>query len=325
VSTKKVAVLGEGAWGTAFATLLTYNKYQVNVWCYHADIAYEINTYHTNKRYMPQHQLSELLYATHDIQKAIKDIDLIFCAIPVQYLRSVCQLLADYIQPHQICISLSKGIEKDTLLLPTQIVHQVLGAIQTVVISGPSFAADIMQQQPTGLVIATDNKKYSTVISDTIRNHFCMPELSSDMYGIQLCGALKNVIALGVGILDGAGYLDNTKALFITECLQEIGTLVEAAGGQKETVYGIAGIGDIMLSAYSKQGRNREVGWRIGKGESLDTITQETGYTPEGVNTVMSIQQLAETLRIDLPLCQAVHDVIYASKPATYIIKYMMR
>lgn len=326
MKTKKICVVGEGAWGTAWATMMASKGYQVNLWCYHADYAQEINKCHTNTRYMPELQLSPLIYATTNIHQATVDVDLIFSAIPVQYMRSVYQQFCGYLKSNHIVVSLSKGIEKETLLLPTAIVQDVCGKqVRVCAISGPSFAYDFVRQQPTGLVISSTDLLLNKYIADTLCTNFCIPDVSTDMVGVQLCGAFKNVIALGVGMLDSAGYLDNTKALFITQCIEEMSKMVHAAGGKKETVYGLAGIGDLMLSVYGKHGRNMEVGRRIGRGQTLSTIIADTGCTPEGVNTVASIYKLAKKLQVNAPFCQHIHDLIYTDAQVVDIIQHMRR
>jgi glycerol-3-phosphate dehydrogenase (NAD(P)+) len=324
MNTQTVSVIGEGAWGTAFATLLAHNGHTVNLWCYHPEIAHDIQSVRTNRRYMPHVTLSPRIHATDDIKTAVTTADIIFIAIPVQHLRSVCINIAPHLHSAHTLVSLSKGIEKDTLMFPTDIMDDTIRSVaQKAVIAGPSFAHDIIKQQPTGLIVASESAPCAALLADMIRNTFCTISISSDMRGVQLCSAIKNVVALGAGILDGAGYTDNTKALFMTRCMRELQVLLAASGGKQETIYGLAGIGDMMLTAYGTHGRNLSVGRKLGRGETLSAILATTGYTPEGINTVLSVQKLADRVGVALPLCQAIHDVIYKEMPIRDMIKIL--
>jgi glycerol-3-phosphate dehydrogenase (NAD(P)+) len=319
---ERVCVVGEGAWGTAIATLLAHNGYTVNLWCYHAEIAEEIRMHRTNIRYMPGVMLSPLIHATYDMAEALTGVQWVFEAIPVQYLRSVLVSLVPHLQGVSTIVALSKGIEQDSLLLPTQIMDEVFSqSIHTAVIAGPSFARDVVRQQPTGFVIASQEPAIAKQLQMIMHSSFSFPELSRDMLGVQLCSALKNVITLGVGILHGAGYTDNTKALFITRCLHEMSLLVTASGGLQETVYGLAGVGDLILTAYGSLSRNGEVGRRLGAGETLASIIAATGYTPEGVNSAISLYKLAERVGVNMPLCCSIYDILYNGRDVHEIIR----
>jgi glycerol-3-phosphate dehydrogenase (NAD(P)+) len=319
-----VCVIGEGAWGTAVATLLAHNGYTVNLWCYHAHIAGDINCTRVNTRYMPGYKLSSRIYATTDMARALDKSAHIFVAIPVQYLRSICTVLLPHLQSTHILVALSKGIEKDALALSTDIMDDVLGSsIKKAVIAGPSFAHDLIREQPTGFVVASHTHATASALCNMLKNEFCTLTVSADVRGVQLCSAIKNVIALGVGILDGAQYGDNTKTLFVMRCIDEMCVLVKACGGSVETVYGLAGIGDIMLTAYGMHSRNVIVGRRIGAGERLDAVIAATGHIPEGVNTVLSIHDLARHMHVTMPLCQEVYNVLHNNTPIKNIARLL--
>jgi glycerol-3-phosphate dehydrogenase (NAD(P)+) len=298
---KKITVIGEGAWGTALATLFARNGYTVTLWCYHAEIAHEINTAHTNTRYLPDFTLPDMLVATASVTEAVHDADYLCEAVPVQYLRSVMMLFYNHLDTDMRWIITSKGIEQETLLLPASVVSDMLGyEPQYAVAVGPSFARDVMQEEKTGLVVAATHDTLRAEIMQLFTNNYmsCVP--GADTHGAQLCAAFKNVVALLVGISDGKGNGDNTRALLVTHCFQAMAELVQKSGGSLETVLGLAGIGDLFLTAASTQSRNYLVGKALGEGESLQSIIERTGFTPEGVNTLYSIRSYAQRYGITL-------------------------
>lgn len=291
----KVVVLGEGAWGTALATLFARNGFTVSLWCYHPEIAEEINVMHTNNRYLPDFQLPGSVIATHDGAKALHGADFVCEAIPVQYMRSVIEQLRTHIKPHQKWIITSKGIEQKTLLFPAALVTDVVGYEPAyAVVVGPSFAKDLMRQEKTGLLVAADDSMVRTEVMNLFENEYVQCVESEDTHGAQLCAAFKNVVALLVGISDGKGHGDNARALLVTECVQTLAQLLEASGGSLDTVLGFAGIGDLFLTASSTQSRNYMVGKALGAGESLQSIIERTGFTPEGINTLRSMKAYAQ-------------------------------
>ncbi len=310
-----VTVLGEGAFGTAFATLLANNGHMVHLWCHNADIPAQILTTRENKKYLPGVILDERIMPTHDIQQALKESSYIFEAIPTQFLRSVLIQAKNYAHRDQTWIFLSKGIEQNTLLLPSQILDDVFGyAVKKAVISGPSFAHDIAKKQVVAVSCASSDHILLTQVEQLLSNAYFRLSLTADVIGVQFCGALKNCIALLLGMLDGAGYSESTKASTLTKLLHELMQLVIALGGNKETVFGLAGIGDIVLTSYGQKSRNREVGRRLGAGESLEAILATMHAVPESINTLASLQQLIIAHAITVPLFSALYDVLFEKK-----------
>ncbi len=297
----KVVVLGEGAWGTALATVLDGNGHEVVMWCHDAEIATEINTHHTNNRYMPGFKLPPTLIATHDGADAVRDAKWICEAIPVQYMRSVITLLKTYVPKNIPWIITSKGIEQETLLFPAELVTHVLGyEPEYGLMLGPSFAREVMKKKQTGVAVVAHTSVVQKKIAALFTNEYFICVESNDVKGAQLCAAFKNVVAVLVGVSDGQGNGENARALLITRCFQKMVSLVHACGGSVETIYGLAGIGDLFLTVASTQSRNYLVGKALGNGESLESIIQRTGFTPEGVNTLQSIEQYAKRYGISL-------------------------
>jgi glycerol-3-phosphate dehydrogenase (NAD(P)+) len=322
---KEVGILGEGAWGTAIATLLARNGIKVHLWCYDNDIAQEIRTKKINSRYLPGIKLPELITPTTDLPTLLKNNSLIFEAIPIQYMRSTLEKCKNYTSTEQKWVILSKGIENNTLFLPTQILDDVLGSVKhKAVLVGPSFAHDVATQQITAVTLATTDCDFGLAIQKILANNFFRPYLSLDVIGVQIGGALKNVVALAIGMLDGAGYTDNVKAFVLTRGLNEMMLLSQLRGGRAETIYGLSGVGDLVLTAMGERSKNREVGKRIGMGQSLQTILDQTGYIPEGVNTAVSINQLIQKFSLDFPVCKGVHDILMGTKKINNLLEELM-
>ena len=318
---KKVCILGEGAFGTAFATLLANNGIIVNLWCHEAEVTRTIQSNKINEKYFPNFVLSSNIRATADISEAVKDADFIFEAIPVKYLRSVIKLAKPFVKKEQIWITLSKGIEHDTLFFPTQIVDDVLEfTAKKAVISGPSFAKDLINQQLTVVNLATQDEQTFQSLSQVLQNNYFKTYFINDIIGIQVCGALKNVISLAIGMAEGAGYSDNTKGYLVTVGLNEMAQLTQFLGGKPETVYNFCGVGDLVISSFGNSGRNFLVGKAIGSGKKLQDILNETNLIPEGVNTAESVYQLIKQKNLDLPLCNGVYQVIFENKKFSEIL-----
>lgn len=309
-----ITVIGEGAWGTAVATLLAHNGHTVLLWCHDETEKKSIETSRVNQRYLPGVQLSERIVPITKLNDALRQSSWVFEATPVKYLRSVLETLDIDVCKEKPWVILSKGIENHTLLVPSQIIDLVIGTVPKVVFFGPSFAHDLAHQHITAVTLASNDEKLAASLQALLSNDYFKSVVSSDPLGVQLCGALKNVIALFVGMLSGAGYGDNTKAFVITYGLQEMAILVSACGGQQETVYGLAGVGDLILTSTSNQSRNVKVGHMLGQGKKLDTILQETGMIPEGVNAVSSIYELLQKKNLKSPLFEAIYQVVYGGK-----------
>lgn len=323
---KTVSILGEGAWGTAVATLLAHNGIKVKLWCYHASLADEINKKRVNEQYLSGIQLSENITAVTVLDEAVCDVQWVFEAIPVQYLRSVLEKARDCFNENQIWVLLSKGIEQKTLLFPTGIVEDIFGKkVKQIVFAGPSFARELAEKQITAVTVAAPDCQMGQELQKLLANDYFRPYVTTDMIGVQVGAALKNVIALGVGMLQGAGYGDNPQAFIITRGLHEMMQLSVKLGGTQETIYGLSGVGDLMLTSMGALSRNTEVGRRFGKGQSLDHILKETGYIPEGVNTLQSVYQLIQKENLTLPICAGIYEVIFNNKPLTAMLAELMK
>lgn len=323
---KIITVLGEGAWGTAIATLFAHNGYTVKLWCYDADVAKQIYATRMNERYLPGIILSPLIIPTTDLREALCGSLFVFEAIPIKFLRSVLTQAIRCFNSEQTWVVLSKGIEQNTLMLPTQIIDDSFSqSVKKMVLVGPSFATDLARKKITAVVVAAPNCDQGRILQGMLANEYFRPYITTDIVGAQVGAALKNVITLGIGMLDGAGYTDNAKAFLITRGLAEMADLAHALGGMKETMYGLAGVGDLVLTATSMTSKNLQVGHQIGRGILLTTIEKEIGTVPEGINTVQSAHALMRKYpSLSLPICQGIYDCIFSGKSVTKMMHELM-
>lgn len=322
----KITVLGDGAWGTACAYLLANNGYPITLWCYNKEVAEAIKQTRYNTQYLPHVALPSSITPVTNLEEALAQAAWIFEAIPVKFLRSIVSHCKSHVTKEQPWVILSKGIENDTLLLPSEVVIDSLGfAVPYVVLSGPSFARDLVHQQPTGVVLASHSLMLTQQLAVLLHNNYFTSIISNDVYGVQLCGALKNCVALAIGILDGAGYSDNTKALAATQGLQEIARIVEQLSGTKDTVYGLAGIGDLILTAFGSQSRNLMLGRQFGQGTSIEDIVLSMKQMPESIHTVKSVYQLIEKLSLSLPLFTTLYKILFQNTPKEALIPVLIQ
>ena len=309
---KKVCILGAGAWGAAVATVLAHNGHSVVLWCHNPSVARDITMNKCNERFLPGVQLDAQITATTNMQEAMQGAHFIFEAIPVQFLREVLQQAHEFYAHNQILVVLSKGIERQTLMLPSQIMDDIFGVdFKKAVVVGPSFAKEVAACALTGVCVASSDDKVAAELQSLLHNDYFRVYKTLDVIGVQIGAALKNVMALGVGLLDGSGYKDNTKAFFITRGLNEIKRVALALGAQEATLYGLSGLGDLILTGTGRHSRNLDVGRRIGAGNTLQQALDESGHTAEGANTVQSLNALAAKLNISLPICSAIHRVLF--------------
>jgi len=311
----KLTVLGAGAFGTAIANMLAENGHKVTLWCYEQEVAHAITATNINSRYLPGINLHKNITATTSLQEALQN-SLIFEAVPVAHLRTVLTAAQPYCTADHQWVVLSKGIEKSSCLLPSQILKDLLPSThfpQIAVLSGPSYAQEVATHQQTGVMLASEDHLLAQQIQLLVTNSWFTTEISDDFLGVQLCAAYKNVAALYLGILAGAGAGENARAQAFLQCLEELKLLVQTLGDNTSTVYGPAGLGDMLLTCYGKQSRNHTAGILLGKGGTLEAVIAQLGTEPEGFNSVVAFQQWAKKNNLTLPICSAVHEIIFNS------------
>ncbi len=318
---KKIGIIGAGAWGTALACMAERNGLETHIWAFEKDVVEDINLNHHNK-YISDFPVKNI--TAHSDFNFLQDVDFILVVTPSQFTRSILQQAKNHIKETIPVITCCKGIEDTSYLLPTQIIDEILPNNITGVLTGPTFAYDAMAGLPIAACIACDNEKIRNDISQAYSgNNFRLYPLE-DKIGAQVGGALKNVIAIGSGIVTGKKLGDNARAALVTRSLSEMKKLTIKIGGKPETLMSLAGIGDLMLTAYSQQSRNCSLGTAIGQGRSLDDILSERISVAEGVATAKSVSELAHNLKIDMPICFAVESIIHQKHNIDDVMKRLL-
>ncbi|MBI4612717.1 MAG: NAD(P)-dependent glycerol-3-phosphate dehydrogenase [Planctomycetes bacterium] len=324
---RSIAVLGTGGWGTAIALLLDGKGFDVRLWGRRPEFVETLLSSRVNERYLPGIKIPDSVRLLADISEATRDTELLVCGVPTQHIRPALAGLASRVTSPAPVVSLSKGIENDTLLLPTQVLAQLFGAGRSyAVLSGPSHAEEVARGQPTTVVVASRDSSLALAIQETFSTKRFRVYTNTDVLGVELAGALKNVIALAAGASDGLGYGDNAKSALLTRGLAEIARLGVAMGARRETFAGLAGMGDLITTCVSPFGRNRAVGLQIAKGKKLSQILAETSMVAEGVKTTLSTRALARRSGIEMPITEQAYEVLFNDKdPRQAVLDLMMR
>ena len=320
----KTAVIGAGSWGTALARVLSLNGHDVTVWSIIED---EVNMLKENKEHLtklPGVKLPESIVYTTDLEAAVKDKDLIVLATPSTFIRSTAKSMSPYIKEGQLIVNVAKGIEESTLMIMTDIIEQEIPGCESAVLSGPSHAEEVGRGMATALVAGAKKKETAEYIQNLFMCDYIRVYTSPDMLGIELGGALKNVIALAAGIADGYGCGDNTKAALITRGIAEITRLGVAMGGKKESFSGLTGIGDLIVTCASMHSRNRRAGILMGQGKSMKEAMDEVKMVVEGVYSAKAAKALAEKYDISMPIVTEVNHILFDDKSAGEVIKDLM-
>jgi glycerol-3-phosphate dehydrogenase (NAD(P)+) len=321
------AVLGDGAWGTAIALLLAQNPhYRVRLWSARPDSGRILQERRENVRLLPGVPIPDAVTLTLDIAAAVADATLWVAAIPTVYLRATLERIAAEVRPTVPVLSLAKGVEITTFLRPSEILTQVLGVEQTAVLSGPSHAEEISHGMPASLVAASHDMQLARSIQQLFSTDRFRVYTNLDPIGVELGGALKNIIGIAAGISDGLGFGDNAKSALMTRGLVEMTRFGVALGAEQQTFQGLAGMGDLITTCISRHSRNRHVGERLAKGEKMADILASTSMVAEGVYTTRSVHERAERMGLDMPITAEVYRVIYEGKdPLTAVSDLMLR
>ncbi|MCR5147510.1 MAG: NAD(P)H-dependent glycerol-3-phosphate dehydrogenase, partial [Eubacterium sp.] len=312
----RICILGAGSWGIAIAKLLSINEHEVTVWSIDpAEIAM-LNEYCEHKTKLPGVILSGTVTFTTDLEAAIAGKDIIVMAVPSPFVRSTAKSASQYVKEGQIIVSVSKGIEDETLMRLSEVITEEIPVAQVAVLSGPSHAEEVGKCMPTTVVVGCDKKEIAEEIQDAFMNDFFRVYISPDVVGIELGGALKNVIALAAGIADGLGCGDNTKAALITRGIVEISRLGIKMGGQPETFSGLSGIGDLIVTCASVHSRNRKAGYLIGQGKTYQEAMDEVKMVVEGVYSAKAALALSKKYDVSMPITEEVNKVLFDNYPA---------
>ncbi|HEY3936398.1 MAG TPA: NAD(P)H-dependent glycerol-3-phosphate dehydrogenase [Bryobacteraceae bacterium] len=322
----RLAILGAGSWGTALSIALAQRFASVRVWARDPAKAYEIAELRENRPYLPHFDLPAQVAVSHDLAATLENADVVLSAIPSAHLRTIWQIAAPYVPPGAAIVSATKGIEEGTLCRMSQVVQEACPDSKIAVLSGPTFAQEIAAGEPAAVVIASANSD----VANQIQRAFATPTLrlyaSQDVIGVELGAALKNVIAIGAGICRGLGLGSNSVAALVTRGLAEITRLALVMGGCQRTLSGLAGLGDLVLTATGNLSRNRALGMQLGQGHKLSEILASTTMVAEGVSTCLAAHQLGTAQGVDLPIIYKMYQVLYEEKdPRTAIRELMER
>lgn len=312
----RTAVVGAGGWGTALARVLAERDHTVTLWAHHEEYAEQLRVTRENATYLPGVAIDPKIEITHDSQ-ALAGKELYVFALPSQATREVARKLAPVIQNQEsLYVSGSKGIEQGTHYRVTEVIAESVGVPvgHTVVLSGPSHAEEVARNVPTAVVVAGEDHETARRVQDAFMLPYFRVYSSSDVIGVELAGALKNVIAICAGMIDGAGFGDNTKAALMTRGLAEMRRLGVALGAEEHTFSGLAGLGDLVVTCGSKHSRNRFVGEEIGKGKSLAEIQRTMKKIAEGITTTQSARSLARLHRIEMPIVEETYRILFENK-----------
>ena len=319
-----IGVIGAGSWGTALAYLLYQNGHDVTLWSIVEAEVELLTTKRENPDKLPGVKLPDSMVITSDLQEAVSGKDVLVLAVPSLFVRSTACKMKEYVGKGQIIVNVAKGIEDGTLHTLSQVIGSELPQAEIAVMSGPSHAEEVGQGIPTTIVVGARNRETAEYLQNIFMSNVFRVYTSPDVLGIELGGALKNVVALAAGIADGLGYGDNTKAALITRGITEIARLGMAMGGKLETFSGLSGIGDLIVTCASMHSRNRRAGILIGKGYSYEEAMKEVNMVVEGVYSAKAAIGLAEKYQVQIPIIEQVNEVLFHGKKADEAVKDLM-
>jgi glycerol-3-phosphate dehydrogenase (NAD(P)+) len=323
----KVAVLGAGAWGTALAKLLAEKDDDVTLWARRRELCDDVNRWRENARFLPGVRLPDNVVCTDDLGACLRESSLVVFVVPSDATREVARAAAPYIESDAEVVSATKGIEAGSLRFMDEVLAEELSPTaraRLAFLSGPSFAKEVASGQPTAVVIASRDARVCAHAMKRFHTSYLRTYASDDVAGVECGGALKNVIAIAAGAVDGMGFGHNARAALITRGLAEVARLALARGGSALTVAGLAGMGDLVLTCTGELSRNRTVGYELGKGRELGEILGSLGHVAEGVKTARSAYDLARRLGVDMPITSEVHAVLYGGKSVKDAVRDLM-
>jgi len=316
---KRISVIGAGSWGTALGIVAARAGHRVRFWSRNPDVVTSLNRDHVNLTYLPEAQVPDGVLASEDVAEALNDSQLVIIATPSHATRAVLESMVRVLPANAILVSATKGIEIETGKRISQLVTEILGELLTqrfVCLSGPSFAKEVVAQHPTAIVAAGDNAAAATTVQSALSTEYLRIYTNDDVVGTELGGSVKNVMAIAAGMVAGLGFGSNSVAALITRGLAEMSRLALAEGGKLETMMGLAGLGDLVLTCTGTLSRNRFVGQELGRGRPLPDITAGMREVAEGVKTTQALRELSHRVRVEMPIAAEVYAVLYEGKTA---------
>lgn len=320
----KISVLGSGSWGLALALLLHNNGHEVLLWSARPENARKLREKRENPDRLPGVRLPDEIDVLTDMERALKDVDVTVLAVASPYIRSTAHKMAPFVCKDQKIVNVAKGIEEKTLKTLSEVIEEEIPQGNVAVLSGPSHAEEVGRGLPTTCVISAHSQETAEYLQSIFMSPVFRVYTTPDILGVELGGALKNVIALSAGTADGLGYGDNTKAALITRGITEIGRLGKKMGAQMETFYGLSGIGDLIVTCASKHSRNRKAGYLIGQGYTMEEAMKEVQMVVEGVYSARAARELAEKYEVEMPIITEVNRVLFEGKSAAEAVMDLM-
>ena len=321
---KQISIIGAGSWGTALAIHLANNFRQISLWVYEKELCASMTRTRENACFLPGHPLPVNIHPTSSLQYAVKEQSLILLVVPTHVLRQTLVQIKPYISKDCLIISASKGIENETLLTGHQIIKDILD-ISSATISGPTFAKEVAKGVPSALLASAENLETAKQVQELFTTEKMKVFANNDLIGVEIGGALKNVIAIATGISDGLGLGFNTRAALITRGLVEISRIGTKLGAKPETFYGLTGLGDLVLTCTGDLSRNRQLGIQLGKGKTLKRITENMKMVAEGILTVKSAYSMIKKFNVQAAIMEETYRVLHENKPPSQALKDLMK
>ncbi|PRX40092.1 glycerol-3-phosphate dehydrogenase (NAD(P)+) [Planifilum fimeticola] len=323
----RAAVLGAGSWGTVLAALLADNGFAVTIYARNPSVAEEINRRRTNAKYLPEFHLPDGVRATTSLEEAVSDREMIVVAVPSHSVREVARSAAPHLCGRPLVVHATKGFEPDTLKRISEVLAEEFPAFLTdriAVLSGPSHAEEVARRSPTAVVVSSKSRETAEAVQSHLINSYFRVYTNPDLIGVEIGGALKNIIALGAGLSDGLGFGDNAKAALMTRGLAEIARLGMAMGARPITFAGLAGVGDLVVTCTSRHSRNWRAGYMLSQGQALEDVLREMGMVVEGVKTTRAAHRLAQSYGVEMPITAELYAVLFDGKDPSRAVEDLM-
>lgn len=321
---KNVTFIGGGSFGTALGILLANKGHKVVIWDRNSSVVEDINNNRLNKRYLPFAKIPDGILATNKIEDAIEKGDYIILAVPSYAIRDICKLICSNVHRQQVIVSIAKGIEEQSKMRLSKVIKEELPLNPVVILSGPSHAEEVAKNLPTTVVVSSENMEYAFKVQDLFMTNTFRVYTNDDIIGVEIGGAVKNIIALACGICDGLGYGDNTKAALMTRGMSEIVRVGTLLGGRRETFYGLTGMGDLIVTCTSLHSRNRRAGILIGEGVLREEACKRIGMVVEGIKACEAFYELKDRLLVNMPITDMLYKVLFKNKEVKTAVKELM-
>lgn len=323
---KKISVIGSGSWGTALAVMLDKYGHDVTIWSWKEEEAKRIREDGEHKEFLPGVPIRKEIKIVVSPEEAVKDSEIVIAAVPSKFVRINIEKFAPFLNKKQVIVNVAKGLEDNSLKTLAKVIKDCVPQCEVAVLSGPSHAEEVGRGVPTAAVIACENEDIAKMIQHEFSNPVFRLYTNTDVVGVEIGAAMKNIIALAAGMSDGLGYGDNTKAALMTRGMAEITRLGIAMGGERKTFYGLSGMGDLIVTCTSMHSRNRRAGIMLGQGKSLDETLKEVHMVVEGVNTAKAANELAKKYNVSMPITEAINGVLFdGTDIKTVVYDLMMR